>query len=204
LSIIDIVALVGRVATYIRSGDHAKFNFRLFYRTIILGQEDIPTGSDAEYAGLVVDGPEEFEEAELKAANDATEPLHISRNPMSSLQKQDLEQTVHWANNVHHSHRRQHSATSDRTLFGVFSPTHSNATLDDVDGHDNAKPRLPLLRRIARGIFGTVERALVFAGFAQLLTGIVVYTGGCRENYVNGCMAHLISRFQTCSPLYTN
>ncbi|KAF8974353.1 hypothetical protein BDZ97DRAFT_2052995 [Flammula alnicola] len=45
---------------------------------------------------------------------------------------------------------------------------------------------------IGKGVFAVVERSLVIAGFAQLLIGIVTYTGGCRENYENGCLAHLI------------
>lgn len=196
LSILDLVALLGRLAAYIRSRDHAKFNFKHFYRTVILGREEIPTGSVAEYAGLAVDAPEEFDEAELKVADDATEPLHVRRHrSMSPLETEHLDRTVHWTNDVHHNHRRQHSSASERTLFSAFSPTkYSDGALDDMDTHDHVKPRLPLLRRMARGAFGTVERALVFAGYCQLLTGIVVYTGGCRQNYINGCLAHLISR----------
>ena len=55
------------------------------------------------------------------------------------------------------------------------------------------------------------ERVLVFAGFAQVLSVIVVYTGkqayeylasplvtdcpgGCRGGYINVCLAHLISK----------
>ncbi|KIM90974.1 hypothetical protein PILCRDRAFT_58846 [Piloderma croceum F 1598] len=188
LSILDLVALLGRLTAYIRSRDHTKLNF---YRTVILGREEIPTGSDAEYAGLVVDAPEEFDEAELKVADDAIEPLHVRRQrSMSPLETVNLDRTVHWTNDVH---RRQHSSASERTLFSAFSPTkHSDGVLDDMDIDDDVKPRLPLLRRIARGAFGTAERALVFAGYCQLLTGIVVYTGGCRQSYVNGCLAHLI------------
>jgi hypothetical protein len=190
---------MGRVVAYIRSSDRAKINFKQFWSTVILGHEDIPTGSEAEYAGLVVDEPEEFEEAELKAASDASEPLHTRRKQnISPLQTQGLEQTVNWTNDVHDNHRHQysHSATSERTLFGVFSPTrqYSGDTLHDMDGRENVTSRQSVLRRIARGAFGTAERMLIFAGFGQLLTGIVIYTGGCRENYVNGCLAHLISR----------
>jgi hypothetical protein len=191
LSILDLVALLGRLTAYIRSRDRAKVNFKHFYRTVVLAREEIPTGSDAEYAGLVVDVPEEFDEAELKVA---PVPLHVRQErSMSPLETENLDRTVHWTNNVH---RRQHSSASERTLFSTFSPTkYSDGALDDMDIHGDVKPKLPLLRRIARGAFGTAERVLVFAGYYQLLTGIVVYTGGCRQNYINGCLAHLISRF---------
>jgi len=144
----------------------------------------------------VVHEPEEFEEAELKAiddVNDVTEPLHVRRNQdMQPLQTQGLERTVRWTNDVHQNHRHQynHSITSEGTLFGVSSPTkYSDDTLDGMDNNVNVRP---LLHRIARGTFATAERALVFAGFSQLLTGIVVYTGGCRGGLINSCLAHLI------------
>ncbi|KAH8924420.1 hypothetical protein BT69DRAFT_1280598 [Atractiella rhizophila] len=37
-----------------------------------------------------------------------------------------------------------------------------------------------------------LERSLLFLGFAELCSGIVVYTGSCRQNYINGCLAHII------------
>ena len=57
-----------------------------------------------------------------------------------------------------------------------------------------------VLRFVGQAAFATAERSLVFAGLMQVTTGIVVYTGGCRGNYINGCLAHLISEYykQTC------
>jgi len=48
------------------------------------------------------------------------------------------------------------------------------------------------LRLVGQIAFAVTERFLIFAGFAQLLIGIVTYTGGCRQNYINGCLVHLI------------
>ncbi|KAK6981557.1 hypothetical protein R3P38DRAFT_3460063 [Favolaschia claudopus] len=75
------------------------------------------------------------------------------------------------------------------------SSPHSEATLHDV--HISSSRGLiscgiSLLRRVGRGAFAVTERALVIAGFAMLLSGIVIYTGGCREKYFTGCLAHLI------------
>jgi hypothetical protein len=196
LSILDLAAFAGRLVAYFRNRDHAAFSFSHLWRVVILGREDIVTGSVAECAGLV-DEPVEFEEAEMKASDDAngvTTPLHVRRNQnMSPLQTQGLERTDHWTNDVHHSHKYSNSVASERTLFSVFSPTKdSDHTLDDMDVHSNAG----LLCRIGRGTFDSAERALVFAGFGQLLTGVVVYTGGCRGGLINSCLAHLISKFQ--------
>lgn len=202
LSIMDIISIVGRIAAFVRDGGRKDIISKRFWRTAILGREDVPNDFITEYTGLIVEEPEEFEEAELKAVNDeGPKPLHIRRNQdIVPLQTQGLEEhTVHWANDVHdhrHHHRGQ-SATSERTLLGMPSPTkqYSDDTLHEMDGNMSMSPKAPLLHRIARSAFSTLERSLIFAGFFQLLTGIVVYTGGCRENYINGCLAHLISKY---------
>jgi len=49
-----------------------------------------------------------------------------------------------------------------------------------------------LLHRILQAAYATLERVLVFAAFAMLLSGIIIYTGGCRNSYINNCLAHLI------------
>jgi hypothetical protein len=42
-------------------------------------------------------------------------------------------------------------------------------------------------------LFGILQQFLVVAGFAQVMHGIIIYTGGCRGDYLNGCLAHVIS-----------
>lgn len=198
LSIIDFLSLLGRIVAYFRSGDRRMFVFKDFWRTVILGREELIVSSNAECTGLVAE-PEEYEYPKLEAVAEI-QPLHVRRNQaMQPLQMQDsvsMEQrAVHWANDGY-DHERAQSATSDRTFIGILSPQKqfSDDTFYDDDSHDETTiPRASLTLRIGRLVIDTVERVLVFAGFAQLLSGIVVYTGGCRENYVNGCLAHLIS-----------
>lgn len=78
-----------------------------------------------------------------------------------------------------------------------LNPRNSDDTLHDFM-HDLQQPTFRkkgnIRKRIASTTFAIVERSLVFAGFIQVLTGIVTYTGGCRQNYLNGCLAHLISK----------
>ncbi|KAJ7591206.1 cytoplasmic protein [Mycena floridula] len=40
--------------------------------------------------------------------------------------------------------------------------------------------------------YAVIERSLILAGSVQVISGIVIYSGGCRESYLNGCLAHLI------------
>lgn len=109
------------------------------------------------------------------------------------------------------------SVTSEGTLFHnphARSPRgshHSDDTLHDIglglgapgpaSGHGPSSvyvsppaAKRSLLQQIGSGTFATTERVLVFMGYMQALTGIVTYTGGCRDSYVNGCLAHLISK----------
>ncbi|KII95321.1 hypothetical protein PLICRDRAFT_210261 [Plicaturopsis crispa FD-325 SS-3] len=180
LTTIDVLAFFHRLADYIRSGE--KFAFKAFWNSVVLNRQSATkTAGDSEYIGLMDDGHDGYDDVDLHASKSTTAiPLH--------------------ANDVHvhfQRHNYSYSASSERTVFGDQSPkdgNHSDETL-----HDHESPRFPvirptmsLLKRIGNGAFATGERALVFAGFAQLLSGIVVYTGGCRENYINGCLAHTI------------
>lgn len=200
LSIMDLIALIGRLVQYVKSSDHEKVFSLHFWRTVILGREDIKSGSGPEYTNLVAEEPEDFEEAQLKATADHAVPLHVRRNQsIAALQTEHFneDRTANWTNDVgDRHHQRSRSSMSERTLFGVFSPTKqsSNDTLHDMDDPIMHKVRkLPFIHQSLRVVFGTLERGLVFAGYGQLLTGIVIYTGGCRGNYINGCLAHLIS-----------
>ncbi|KAG6890878.1 hypothetical protein C0995_000835 [Termitomyces sp. Mi166 len=199
LSAIDILTIFRRIYSFFRSGE--RFTVKAFWQTAILGHKN-DHDRYAEYAGLV-DEPEEFEEAKISL-------------PSPDRQSGDLDpievytgDTAQWANDVHNHrhHYRKHSTASEGTLFGTSSPSRSLDKIQEVKVA--LKSKKGLLQRIGKGCFAVVERSLVFAGLCQILLGIVIYTGasrqrfyespcaddasgGCRENYVNGCLAHLI------------
>lgn len=81
--------------------------------------------------------------------------------------------TEQWANNVHRHHRID-SAVSEGTLFGTHSPGHSQDTFVDTKRSLTRSSRLSRVGQIA---FAVVERFLVVAAFAQLLVGVVTYSG---------------------------
>ncbi|KAI0053061.1 hypothetical protein FA95DRAFT_1552948 [Auriscalpium vulgare] len=175
VSAVDLIAAFNRLLSYVRNGE--SFSLRTFWKHVVLGQ-DPPLGYGAEYTNLVVEEPEELEE-DLK-------PLTQSRSFAG-----DEGHTAQWANDVH-EHDYPATPASERTLFAPRSPRgsmHSDDTL-----HDNGRlaAKVPFLRRLGSVVFATLERSLVFAGLAQFLFGVAVYTGGCRGNYLNGCLAHLI------------
>ncbi|EIN10584.1 hypothetical protein PUNSTDRAFT_125363 [Punctularia strigosozonata HHB-11173 SS5] len=187
LSVIDALAFFVRLFNYLRSvrANPGTFSFKSFWRIVFLNQDEHGLGSSAEYAGLVLEeDPEELEEHQLHKLGELetvfnVDDVHDNHNPTSE-----------WVNGNRPTVHRQNSGSSDRSR-------HSEETLRDpttpVRTHfSRPRPRTSLVLRIGNGIFATMERVLVFAAWAQVTEGIVVYTGGCRQNYLNGCLAHII------------
>ncbi|KAI0722254.1 hypothetical protein C8T65DRAFT_628753 [Cerioporus squamosus] len=194
LSAVDVLSIVWRLVSY------------TLWNYVVLDRDDHVSGVSAEYTNLVEDS-EQFEEAVLKAQDleeeePESEPLHVRRARVVEPIQTDLgmdahSDTVHWAHSVGRHARRPsypQSAGSERTLFGPHSPRRSDDSLHE-SGHVypwQGKDKRAVLRFVGRAAFATAERFLVFAGLMQVVTGVVVYTGGCRGNYINGCLAHLI------------
>ncbi|KAL1708522.1 hypothetical protein EV121DRAFT_254228 [Schizophyllum commune] len=162
LSIVDITSILRRIVAFVRSGD--KFTFKGFWFQTILGRDNSTQLAGPEYIGLTSE-PEEFDATKLQ--NDDEHDEWVNQPPRLG-------------------HRYSHSLASERTL----GRSNSADTVDEV-----AEPiveKKPLAKRIGNGVFATLERLMVFLGMYMTISGIVIYTGGCRQNYVNGCLAHLI------------
>ncbi|KAJ7179263.1 cytoplasmic protein [Mycena filopes] len=175
LTLVDTLGALHRIVTFARTAKHYTL---LGFANALLGREDPDSkGSGAEYIGLIAEEPDSVEDVKGHGRHSYDDP------DSHSSQAFNHGNTEQWANHV-----RSHSMLSDGTVFGPGSPN-SDVTLHDTHF---PLPRTSLLRRIGRAAFATTERALVFAGFGLFLTGIVIYTGGCRQNYLNVCLAHLI------------
>lgn len=158
LSVIGILAAGRRLIAAIRSRE--KKTFKLFWRSVILHSEPVQAGLDPECAGLVED-PEEFTKMKDRPQSEYRDLGH------------EVGDTAQWANEVHH---QRFSSTSDRTLYAPTSPVDSEATFQNPN-HCQSLIRVGSLRRTGELAFTILERILVIAGFAMLLTGIVIYTG---------------------------
>ncbi|OSC99017.1 hypothetical protein PYCCODRAFT_1374005 [Trametes coccinea BRFM310] len=208
LSVVDVFSQILRLVTYIRairSGENS-FSFKTLWNYVILDRDEHFPGAEAEYTNLVYSDPEELEEAELKTKDVEDESIQVRRARIVEPIRTDLDmdhrqdeqdETAQWANDVRR-HRRHvsypHSAASERTLFGVHSPHRSDESLHETEPVYpwQGKSKREVLRFIGRAAFAIGERVLVFAGFMQVISGIVVYTGGCRGGSINICLAHLI------------
>ncbi|KAJ7095247.1 cytoplasmic protein [Mycena belliarum] len=174
LTVVDTFAAILRVVAFMRGAKH--YTLKGLWNALV-GREDAEAGSGPEYIGLVaVEEPDSIENVK-DHRHSYDDPRSV---PTHDFNHRDTEQ---WAMHV------RLNSMSDGTVFGPASP-HSEDTLHH--DHSWAAPRVSLLRRVGRAAFTTTESALVVAGFGLLLTGIVIYTGGCRQNYINGCLAHLI------------
>lgn len=126
----------------------------------------------SEYDALIPNDPENYNTA--KIARDSVELDDFERN--NNMNPHEGQ----WANTIHEHHRNS-SINSERTVYdeprSPTSPTHSEDTLHDVKIRQNTHSRRALLRLLAQSAFAFFERFIVFAGFAQLLIGIVTYTG---------------------------
>lgn len=162
LSIVDIMSILRRIVAFVRS--HEKFTFKGFWFQTILGRDGAQL-TGPEYIGLTSE-PEEYDATKLQNDDEHDE----------------------WVNQQPHTpgHRYSHSVGSERTL----ARSNSAETVHEVDDVPAVKPHLA--KRIGSGVFATLERVMVFLGMYMTISGIVIYTGGCRQNYLNGCLAHLI------------
>ena len=195
LSVIDTLAAATRLISYIKSMERGgKFSIRSFWNSVIMGKENghVFGTSHAEYINLVADEPGDLEDSLKYNVH------HNGRIVAACAETIHDDETAQWVNDVgRHSEDSPETPASDSTLVGRrFS--HGSQHSDDATVREQVRftNNIPLSRRLGKLVFATVERTLVFAGFAQLMHGVVIYTGGCREHYLNGCLAHIISKFR--------
>jgi hypothetical protein len=180
--------LLRRLLTYIRNGE--KFGTKRFWTLVVLDQKE-RSGNGPEYIELITDSPEEIECTTLDGSRKAV--LAARESEEGHFEEHDAADTIHWSNlqrDHRHHHRHSSSMASDQTLF------HPGARDSDDDlcpSKRQGGPQATLLSRVGTVILATLERSLIFVAWALSLTGIVTYTGICRGNYINGCLAHLIS-----------
>lgn len=165
LTAVDLLNMFRRVFLFLRTSP--KFHLKTFWNSAILGkEEEIEAFGEAEYTGLVSEEPEETE---------LISPISPPPHKHVHYDNAEENETAQWANNVRRHHREySHSVASEATLFGR---SHSDDNLHDSNSDRHPRAKVPLVRRLSAGIFATLERTLVFGGLAQILTGIIVYTG---------------------------
>ena len=185
LAACDALGFFHRALTFFRSSDWR--NYRLFWQTVVLNQAN---HSSPEYTRLVPEELEEHVPEDLQVPQETEKAYFIGNTPhrRSSTESDEWAQSSSSRRpfvNPHNRWQSMDSTHSEETLHSPHLPMHH-------DAHDR---RRSILSRIGHVTFATAERTLVILAFKQLLTGFTVYSGICRDNYINGCLAHLISEF---------
>ncbi|TFK76049.1 hypothetical protein BDN72DRAFT_891903 [Pluteus cervinus] len=174
LSAFDLLALLGRLVTFIRCGE--RLSPKAFWVKVVLGRKD--NHNSQNQAEVDVHDADDYEEQKLLTVEHDNTPTSSWVNH----QRTSDESPGEWSD---HPHNR-----SEGTLFLPQSPS-SEATFHELEPcRQSSKPHL--LHRIGQITLSVLERSLVFGGYVQFISGIVIYTGGCRGTYINGCLAHLI------------
>ncbi|BGP40161.1 hypothetical protein JCM10449v2_004119 [Rhodotorula kratochvilovae] len=98
---------------------------------------------------------------------------------------EDERSAARWTTSVDGQRRnpsRGHSTFSDEdTVFDTVS-------LEDPP----ARSTRDRLRKYGALALDFAERMLVILGYVEVCTGVAVWSGTCRERYLNGCLAHVI------------
>ena len=199
LSAIDAFAGAGRVVSFVWSIERERdgqFSIRSFWNRVILSKGDDHVrvinndSANAEYTSLV---SEEAEELEFPKADAYHHHRRVAVLAADDANIRDHE-TAQWVNKVrHNSEDFLETPVSDRTFIGYRSSRDSQHSDDTLQDQSRVVNHISYPRRLGQLLFGTLQRFLVFAGFAQVMHGIIIYTGGCRGDYLNGCLAHVIS-----------
>ncbi|KDQ16101.1 hypothetical protein BOTBODRAFT_31175 [Botryobasidium botryosum FD-172 SS1] len=197
LSVVDAVHLIRRAFSYFTNT--RPITLRGAWDSIVAAKEPLFLARDFEYDGLV-QTPDEYDDSDHSPTSSTPRHAHFDE-PLRP--GEILYESSDWANEeVTESPRtattfyereipmRRFSGLSESTLRdpSVHSPTRT----DSPEPRAAAAPPASRLQRLGTLLFDITERVLVVYAYTLVLSGATVYTGICRGNYINGCMAHLI------------
>lgn len=195
LSAVDAFAGAGRVVSYMRSIERERdgqFSVRSFWNRVILskGDDHVRAINTAEYTNLVFEEAEELEEFPKADAYHHHRRVAVLADDVNICD----DETTQWVNKVrHNSEDFPETPVSDHSFIGYRSSRGSQHSDDTLQDQSRVVNEISTPHRFGQLLFGTLQRFLVLAAFAQVMHGTIIYTGGCRGNYLNGCLAHVIS-----------
>ncbi|KAH9965713.1 hypothetical protein BC827DRAFT_1125327 [Russula dissimulans] len=188
LSAMDLFAGAGRVFSYVRTIERGGgFSIRSFWKRVILSHDDVhvrDTSNSGEYTSLVAEAEEPEDLNDIPKA-------HTYRDHRFVISAAD-DETAQWVDKVRHSTQDLPGSPVSESTFIGHRPRGSQLSDETLEDQNRVVKDVPLSRRLGQLLFGILQRFLVFAGYAQLMHGVIIYTGGCRGNYLYGCLAHVI------------
>jgi Protein YTP1-like, C-terminal/Domain of unknown function (DUF2427) len=188
IAIVDAVAFVRRFVSFMRSTTQPTLAAACFSfcKDLVTGlPKGNPYGSYSptnEYSNLA-QGPEAYDSRDQDHFDDVD--LAHSHDQDDDLEKPDSQSRR--PNLFRLSYASDLSATPTlREDASFISPSASPISR-------TFNPNPSFWGSVCANVVYLAEWALIVLGYTLLLSGGVVYTGICREGYLNGCLAHLIS-----------
>ncbi|QRW05336.1 membrane protein [Ceratobasidium sp. AG-Ba] len=209
IGVIDALPLIRRFYDFVRAGP-AEWTPSRLYHFVLRGQEEEPRrwiDDNEEEVKLTAD-PEELRHSPLGESD--SEHAQQVRNGLSMLR---FNTTSAWVNQgesststpprhsrefsqQHDSPLSRHSIGSEATLHDLGSPSRSwpvfsspKLSMYEARNKQGWRARADWA---ADWAFNLAERVMIPFAWGVALTGGAVYTGICRGNYLNGCLAHFI------------
>ncbi|GAA5983703.1 hypothetical protein JCM11641_000939 [Rhodosporidiobolus odoratus] len=118
---------------------------------------------------------------------DREEEERLISSPLEMEHDIDVHASRGWGSFSHHRQPiRQDSAFSETdTVFDSAGP-------DPPTPEEWRQSTRSGLHRYGALGFAFAQRMLIILGYIEVCTGVAVWTGSCREKYLNGCLAHII------------
>ncbi|KAG9124168.1 hypothetical protein FRC07_012593 [Ceratobasidium sp. 392] len=203
IGVIDALPLIRRFYDFIRAGPTEWTPSRL-YHFVLRGREEEPRrwiDDNEEEIKLTAD-PEEIQHSPIEEANsEHAQQVHdgltmLRFNTTSAWVNQGESSTSTPSRHSHDSPLSRHSIGSEATLHDLGSPTRPwplfsspKVSMHEIRGKQGWRTRLHLA---ADWTFNVAERIMIPFAWGVALVGGAVYTGICRGDYLNGCLAHFI------------
>lgn len=200
LTAIDALPLIRRFYEFVRAGS-SEWTPRQFWNIVLCGREQKPERrwmDDNEEEIKLTTDHEEHSPVEM------SDPGHAQRVHGGLTRFHDAPSV--WVNqgessltstHAHGSPSSRYSIGSEATLHDPGSPTRSWPLFSSpkLDMHHVVTKKGWRGRLACAGnwTFNAAERTMIPFAWGVAMIGGCVYTGICRGNYLNGCLAHFIS-----------
>ncbi|KAG8763917.1 hypothetical protein FRC12_008358 [Ceratobasidium sp. 428] len=203
IGVIDALPLIRRIYDFVRAGP-TEWSLLHFYHFVLRGREEEPKrwiDDDEEEVKLTAD-PEEIQHSPMEeSSSEHAQQVHngltmLRFNTTSAWVNQGESSTSTPSRHSHDSPMSRNSIGSEATLHDLGSPTRGWPLFSSpkVPMHEvkSKQGRRALLNLAADWVFNVAERIMVPFAWGVAMVGGAVYTGICRGDYLNGCLAHFI------------
>ncbi|KPV74635.1 uncharacterized protein RHOBADRAFT_27024 [Rhodotorula graminis WP1] len=122
--------------------------------------------------------------------DDGDESTRLVHSPASISFEHERDDVARWTSpgrEPRRSSSRGQSFSDEETVIDVVDP--NSLALEDGGARSDPVKRW---RKFGALALDFAQRMLVLLGYVEVCSGVAVWTGTCRERYLNGCLAHVV------------